>query len=1136
MPSTMRETIKKVTSWLVEPSTSLRDPLDIQRAQLSATFSLVALVITVSWAIAAFASTAPVWIPTWISLQALALTLAYIFSRSVNYRAGIGWLVGCLLIWGFVYPLFDLSLAPLTLLLLVGSALLIGSVLLPTRTAVLLLVGVVVVSFLLPTSNVVERSVISSLAIGLLFVGALAIGISAFRNRTEWQQALELQDLRDNLNKRVEERTYQIRTAVEIGQVIATAATMEELLRMVSNLIPARLGLYTARLFLPDEGGRNMVLRFPQSGEEITRERPLRVAVGSSSIIGWVAQNRLLRTFSMAQEDPLGLQSALAKGSQSQVVIPLLVKDVLVGILDVQSEQADAFDEWDVVATLQTLANQTAVAIQNVRRFQTAQFNVEDVSELYRSSYPVTQVQVEEEIVLAVKNTFSRGPYLSLYMVVEEDGLRMAASFDPQGQEENPLPDKIGTPLRELEGYLAAGWFVADGPRLGTLPYELVRLIRQLRLFSVALVPVRLGDEIQAIMLVGTRENRPLSTAAIQPYGTLAELIVNALERIQEKHKTQRRLAEMEVLVNASREISGISEIESLYRKVHDYVRRALGDVNFQFVRYDASTNTLNIPYLFDKGREGGEIASVEAFPAGEGLTSLVVRTKQALSLADQVKERAEALGVRIVDEKPVESWEWVVLSRVSPSSVPQLASRLPKSWLGVPMLVGETVLGAIVVQHMERENAFDQDDLEFLQTLAAQAGGLLYNQQLLEETHRRAVQLQTAAEIAREISLSLDVDEVLSKAVNLIRERFNFYHAAVFLVDPANEYAVIREATGEAGQQMKRSGHRLKIGSASIVGYVTSSGEPLVVNDTARDATYYPNPLLPDTRAETAVPLKVGTRILGALDVQSTRPYSFTEDALEVLRILADQLAVAVLNSELFADTQEHLSQHRLLHHVTTAAASGTTLREALAGAAQGLQVTLGGDRVTILLADAQRKVLRVRAYAGYSEEITQLEIPFGQGITGWVAEHQQLLRVNDVTQEPRYLEVSSDVRSELAIPLVYRGELLGVLNVESDQLGAYDESDEEMLGTLAGSLAAIIANARLLDQVRRQVDRERLIYELTTRIRRATNMQSVMATTATELSRVLGARRARIKINPMGQSEAANDGQKGHSAEGWR
>jgi len=250
---------------------------------------------------------------------------------------------------------------------------------------------------------------------------------------------------------------------------------------------------------------------------------------------------------------------------------------------------------------------------------------------------------------------------------------------------------------------------------------------------------------------------------------------------------------------------------------------------------------------------------------------------------------------------------------------------------------------------------------------------------------------------------------------------------------------------------------------------------------------------------------------------------YAFSAEDINVLRILADQLAVAVINSELFAETQEHLSQHRLLHHVTTAAASGTTLEEALNSAAQGLQVTLGGDRVAIMLADRARKMLKVEAVAGFSEEVRKVQIPFGEGITGWVAVHQKPQRINDVQSDARYIEIGSNTRSELAIPLSYRGELLGVLNVESDQPGAYSENDEELLGTLGGSLAAIIANARLLEQIRRQVDRERLLYEVTSKIRRSTDMQTIMATTASELSKALGARRAKITLDVKSQSEGA-------------
>ncbi len=445
------------------------------------------------------------------------------------------------------------------------------------------------------------------------------------------------------------------------------------------------------------------------------------------------------------------------------------------------------------------------------------------------------------------------------------------------------------------------------------------------------------------------------------------------------------------------------------------------------------------------------------------------------------------------------------------------MAGRPARSWMGAPMLVQNKPIGALIIQDTENEHAFNEDDLRFFSAIAGQVAGAMNNTHLLEESQHRTIQLETAAEIARDISSSLNLDELLVKAVNFIRERFDFYHASVFMHDLQGEFTVIREATGEFGVQMKRTGYKIGIGSKSIVGYVSSRGEQLVVDNTAKDATYTANPLFPNTRSEAAFPLKVGERILGEIDVQSIHPYAFTEDKIRSLQILADQMAIALVNTELFSETQEHLSQHRLLHHITTTAASGTTLEEALESAVNGLQVTLGGDRVTILLTNREKSTLDVKASTGYAEDVTRLEIPIGSGITGWAAAHKRPLRVKNVNEDPRYILVSSNTRSELAIPLVYRNELLGVLNVESELIDAYSENDEEMLGTLGGSLAAIIANARLLEQIRVQAERDRLIYEVTSKIRRSTDIQSIMAATATELSRLTGARYAKIQIKPV-------------------
>lgn len=699
-----------------------------------------------------------------------------------------------------------------------------------------------------------------------------------------------------------------------------------------------------------------------------------------------------------------------------------------------------------------------------------------------RHSYMIADANTVAEIFSVIRRSVEATPFDAILLLAEQTGFRVATYTTSEA-----LPEFIAVQLATVDELLTTQAVIGKTNQLSTLPDVLLRTLGQAGFHNVALLPVRRAGKLRAILAIGSKEG-PILQAAIQPYASIAELTISALERIQGEQDVEGRLSELEAITVTSQALSAATDLESLFAVLHDHVQKNMGAVSFLIALYEADTNSINIPYMYENIGSGERVA-IESFPLGEGLTSILIRTKQPLMIVEDTERRATALGAKI-------------------------AGKPAKSWLGTPLIVANDVIGAIVVQDTEHENAFNESDLRFLTTLSAQVAGAVNNIHLVEETRKRALQLQTAAEIARDISGSLDIGELLAKAVTLIRERFNFYHAAIFLNDAAGEYAVIREATGDSGMQMKRAGHKLKIGSKSIVGYVTGSGDHLVVNDTNRDVTYYANPLLPDTHAEVAIPLKVGQRVLGALNVQSNETYAFSTEDVNVLRILADQLAIAVINSELFAETQEHLSQHRLLHHVTTAAASGTTLAEALNSAAQGLQVTLGGDRVAILLADRARKVLKVEAIAGYSEEVKNVEISFGEGITGWVAVHQQPLRINDVTQDVRYIVIGTNVCSELAIPLSYRGELLGVLNVESDQMSAYSENDEELLGTLGGSLAAIIANARLLEQIRHQVDRERLLYEVTSKIRRSTDIQTIMSTTANELSKALGARRAKIKI----------------------
>jgi GAF domain-containing protein len=695
-------------------------------------------------------------------------------------------------------------------------------------------------------------------------------------------------------------------------------------------------------------------------------------------------------------------------------------------------------------------------------------------------------------------NSLNNPFFITVYFIVSGNRLHLVQYSDPQGQQVQttvPRGLELSLSLTEIESIFVAGPVQLDLRESSSLPPPLIAYPRQLGCKTAAYVPILQKGQLRGLVLIGARAGQQLTEDVVDAFTRTIRLTANALDVPASTIETlnERQAAEIKALNTLASNTTNVEDLRTFYKLIHDQIRFVIGQFGFVIALYDQRTNSISIPYLY----EDNAFSSIDSFPLGEGLTSILIRTREPLMLVEDTEKRAIAMGAKITGKPAL-------------------------SWLGVPLLARGEAIGAIIIQDLERENSFDGNDLRFMVSVASQVSGAIYNVVLINESKQSALQFETAAEIARDISSSLDLDELLEKAVELIRSRFDFYHAAIFLKDLPGEFVVIREATGEAGAQLKRAGHKLGIGSKSIVGFVAGKGEPLIVNDTARDATYQPHPLLPETRAEASLPLKVSDRIVGVLDVQSNQTYAFSEENLRTLQILADQLAIAVVNTELFAETQEHLAQHRLLHHITTTAASGTTLDEALQSAVNGLQVTLGGDRVAILLADREKKVLEVRAAVGYASGVFDLYIPIGSGITGWAAAHRRTLRINNVLQDTRYIEGSPNTRSEMAIPMVYRSELLGVLNVESEQLAAYAENDEELLGTLGGSLAAIIANARLLEQIRAQAERERILFEISDKIRRTTDMETILTTTVSELTRAVGANRARIKIGvPSGTGQ---------------
>ncbi len=316
----------------------------------------------------------------------------------------------------------------------------------------------------------------------------------------------------------------------------------------------------------------------------------------------------------------------------------------------------------------------------------------------------------------------------------------------------------------------------------------------------------------------------------------------------------------------------------------------------------------------------------------------------------------------------------------------------------------------------------------------------------------RRAQYLEATAEVAQDAASVLDIQDLLSRVTTLISDRLGFYHTGMFLLDPTREWAVLGAASSEGGRRMLARGHRLRVGREGIVGYVTSRGEPRIALDVGADAVFFDNPDLPDTRSEMALPLRARGEIIGALDVQSTEPAAFSDEDAAVLQTLADQVAMAISNARLFRQAQENL---------------------------EAVQ----------------------RAYGELSREAWS-DVLHEQPDLGYYCDAQGVTPITERPDTHRNGELSG-----VSIPVTGQwGGAMGTIRAHKpSNAGEWTPEETALMKTLADQLSVALESARLYQNTQHRATRERLIGEVTTRIRESLDVESVLTTAADEIYRAL-------------------------------
>lgn len=402
------------------------------------------------------------------------------------------------------------------------------------------------------------------------------------------------------------------------------------------------------------------------------------------------------------------------------------------------------------------------------------------------------------------------------------------------------------------------------------------------------------------------------------------------------------------------------------------------------------------------------------------------------------------------------------------------------------PAITGGDTLGWLVLHSTREAEAFNNDDVRFIETIIDQAATALEGLHLFEQTQVRARRLQATNEVSRAAASILNLDVLLPLVVDSISEAFGYYHAQIFLIDELGEWAELKASTGEIGQVLMERNHRLAVGSRSVIGEVTSTGEAVVINDILQDPTHRPNALLPETRSEMALPLVAGNRIIGALDVQSTQVMMFDDEARAILQSLADQIAVTLENTTLFEEIQERVSELTTVNLVSQVVSRAQTPDELYRVVTDQMIDSFDAQYGFLGVVEADGN-LHLPIFIEGGERVESPE-PFApeDSLSGHVLQTGEVLIINENTQEhARQLGAKMQgtmPRSLLIAPLLVGDEIIGVISLQdAENEYAYDDSDVRQLTTLAAYVAVKIRNAELLEQAQQRASELGFLFEIT-------------------------------------------------------
>ncbi|MEA3459171.1 MAG: GAF domain-containing protein, partial [Chloroflexota bacterium] len=462
-----------------------------------------------------------------------------------------------------------------------------------------------------------------------------------------------------------------------------------------------------------------------------------------------------------------------------------------------------------------------------------------------------------------------------------------------------------------------------------------------------------------------------------------------------------------------------------------------------------------------------------------------------------------EGVAGRVVQTGKVEVGDFADYGAAWPEMVDRYG-RKQFPFTCIPLKARDKVIGVMTIANTEPRQ-FTTQDVQLLTAIGNQISVAIENARLFEEERRRATQLALISEVGEKAASILDLDGLMQEVPRSIQEKFNYYNVALFLLDEERREVVMQAVVG--GFEHIAPGQYRQSLDEGIIGFVARTGKSWLANDVSKDP-HYVKGFLEEvlTKSELCIPIKLGDKVIGALDVQSIHLNDFNQAEVMAMEAVADRLAIAIENARLFDETKQRAESLSALYQIGKEISAALELDRILDTLCDEAMRATDVAIADVALVDLEQGTWEMKAVRGFTEDLKGVERSLDVGIHGRVARTGESAIIPDVSQTEDYLLGDPQVRSELAVPILLEGKMVGVANVESTELSAFDEDDLRFVQALADQAAIAIKNARLYEETKRRLEELSFLHQAALAATSTLDFDEMLRRTIDELHDTIG------------------------------